>query len=395
MTRGLLGLSVACARCHDHKFDPIPTDDYYSLYGVFASSEEPEELPLLRLPGGDEGARRTIEASSPSGRRPSRRSPPRRSGPSSRRSCGPGSPTTSSRPRPLDFNARSPKLDEVREGAKLRPDVLRRLIVRWRERTRRRTTRVLPPGRRFAALPAGEFQAKSAAAIAAAIRARRPASPLAAHWSRGRLATPPAPRPRSPQRYGDVLAQALADPPDQELDRPPPAGSTSPTRRSPIADRDLRRLLNQDERNRLAMLERKVYAARRGPPGRPGPRDGDGRQAEPGRATRLPPRQPRPARQGRCPAGSSRSSRPPERPKPSSRAAAGSNWPRRSSAKDNPLTARVMVNRIWMNHFGQGIVRHAQRLRPPRRPAHAPRTARLARGRRSSRGAGRSRRCTG
>ena len=36
--RGLLGLTVACARCHDHKFDPIGTEDYYALAGVFASS---------------------------------------------------------------------------------------------------------------------------------------------------------------------------------------------------------------------------------------------------------------------------------------------------------------------------------------------------------------------
>ena len=47
VTRGLMGLSVGCARCHDHKFDPIPTADYYSLYGVFASSNEPKELPLI------------------------------------------------------------------------------------------------------------------------------------------------------------------------------------------------------------------------------------------------------------------------------------------------------------------------------------------------------------
>jgi len=37
--RGFLGLSVACARCHDHKFDPIPTADYYALAGIFMSSE--------------------------------------------------------------------------------------------------------------------------------------------------------------------------------------------------------------------------------------------------------------------------------------------------------------------------------------------------------------------
>lgn len=39
LTRGFLGLTVACARCHDHKFDPIPTQDYYSLAGVFSSSK--------------------------------------------------------------------------------------------------------------------------------------------------------------------------------------------------------------------------------------------------------------------------------------------------------------------------------------------------------------------
>ena len=50
VSRGLLGISVACARCHDHKYDPIPTADYYSLYGVFASSEVPAELPLLGEP---------------------------------------------------------------------------------------------------------------------------------------------------------------------------------------------------------------------------------------------------------------------------------------------------------------------------------------------------------
>jgi mono/diheme cytochrome c family protein len=45
--RGLLGLSLSCARCHDHKYDPIPTADYYSLYGVFANSEVPNVPTLL------------------------------------------------------------------------------------------------------------------------------------------------------------------------------------------------------------------------------------------------------------------------------------------------------------------------------------------------------------
>ncbi|WP_145342026.1 PSD1 and planctomycete cytochrome C domain-containing protein [Rosistilla ulvae] len=40
VTRGTMGLTVSCARCHDHKFDPIPTADYYSLYGVFQNCAE-------------------------------------------------------------------------------------------------------------------------------------------------------------------------------------------------------------------------------------------------------------------------------------------------------------------------------------------------------------------
>lgn len=45
--RGLMGLTVSCARCHDHKYDAVPTEDYYALYGVFASCDEPGELPSI------------------------------------------------------------------------------------------------------------------------------------------------------------------------------------------------------------------------------------------------------------------------------------------------------------------------------------------------------------
>lgn len=42
LSRGFLGLTVSCARCHDHKFDPIPTKDYYSLMGIFSSTDYKE-----------------------------------------------------------------------------------------------------------------------------------------------------------------------------------------------------------------------------------------------------------------------------------------------------------------------------------------------------------------
>jgi hypothetical protein len=48
VSRGLMGLTVSCARCHDHKFDPITTKDYYGLMGVFASTMRAER-PMMEV----------------------------------------------------------------------------------------------------------------------------------------------------------------------------------------------------------------------------------------------------------------------------------------------------------------------------------------------------------
>ena len=53
-TSGMLGLTVGCARCHDHKFDPIPTRDYYALAGIFRSTN-PRFGMFWDLFGVDEG----------------------------------------------------------------------------------------------------------------------------------------------------------------------------------------------------------------------------------------------------------------------------------------------------------------------------------------------------
>ena len=60
ITRGLMGLTVTCARCHDHKFDPIPTTDYYSLYASIAPSKSPSQLPAIGTVA-DENARQQYE----------------------------------------------------------------------------------------------------------------------------------------------------------------------------------------------------------------------------------------------------------------------------------------------------------------------------------------------
>ncbi|MFK7736435.1 MAG: PSD1 and planctomycete cytochrome C domain-containing protein [Pirellulaceae bacterium] len=43
VSRGLMGMTLSCARCHDHKYDPLSQKDYYALFGVFLNSEEPKE----------------------------------------------------------------------------------------------------------------------------------------------------------------------------------------------------------------------------------------------------------------------------------------------------------------------------------------------------------------
>lgn len=50
VSKAFLGLTVSCARCHDHKFDPITQKDYYSFHGIFSSITEPDEfqLPVVR-----------------------------------------------------------------------------------------------------------------------------------------------------------------------------------------------------------------------------------------------------------------------------------------------------------------------------------------------------------
>ncbi len=58
--RAFLGLTVNCARCHDHKFDPIPTSDYYALYGIFNSTQYP--WPGIEL---DQQQRRLIPLADP------------------------------------------------------------------------------------------------------------------------------------------------------------------------------------------------------------------------------------------------------------------------------------------------------------------------------------------
>jgi hypothetical protein len=68
VTRGMLGITMGCARCHDHKFDPFTTRDYYAMAGIFFSSsilpgpgQKTEGSPILHIPLAPKSA---IEAES-------------------------------------------------------------------------------------------------------------------------------------------------------------------------------------------------------------------------------------------------------------------------------------------------------------------------------------------
>ncbi len=47
--KAFLGLTVGCARCHDHKFDPIPQRDYYAMAGIFSSTESVGKARVGRM----------------------------------------------------------------------------------------------------------------------------------------------------------------------------------------------------------------------------------------------------------------------------------------------------------------------------------------------------------
>jgi hypothetical protein len=363
VSRGLLGLSVTCARCHDHKFDPIPTDDYYSLYGVFASSEEPGELPLLHNSGGakdaaDYAKKQAERKSALDAFLTDRKT-------SLEKELRTKLSAYLAAAEALDFNPRSPKFDEVVKASGLRPELIRRIAMRWRDRLNANDP-LLEPWKAFAALAPAEFRSKS---IDAVLAIRKTAGAKPSPLVQALTATPPTSRGEVIKRYGEFLARALANPTDKSLDNVR-QWLESPTGLLTVAPNEFRRILGKVDRDKLQALEKRVIAldashpgapARamvmvdkakpvephvflRGNPGRPG-------NQVPRRFLRVISATERPAFKD----GSGRLE-----------------LARAIASKDNPLTARVIVNRVWFNHFGQGIVRtpsdFGARGEPPTHP---------------------------
>ncbi len=387
VTRGLLGLTVTCARCHDHKFDPIAAKDYYALYGVFASSSEPEVPPLFAdPPKTDVYAAFEKELTTREGKL--------NEFVQKKQAEVFGTARTRAAEYLLAAHVQhgQPPTEEfmlIADGTDLNPAML----SRWRtylERTRKRHHPVFAPWHAFAELPEAEFAAKSmelckrwktgsdpARALNAIVRdsfAEKPATSLADAAKRyGELLN------ATEKQWQDALNEAAA------AKTPPPTvlpdaareelrqvfhGPDAPPNVPVGLFNDLALLPDRPSQGELQKLRKAVEDWRANGAGAP-PRAMVLQDAvtplEPHVFLRGNPNNPGEAVPRRFLTVLSNGE-----PKPFHEGSGRLELAKSIVDRKNPLTARVLVNRIWMHHFGTGLVRTPSdfglRSSPPSHP---------------------------
>jgi hypothetical protein len=362
--RGLLGLSIGCARCHDHKFDPIPSEDYYSLYGVFASSIEPDELPRLDAPGSkpaplEAATRRQIDAA--------RRA--RDDFLAARRA----EIESDFRDRfsrylaaayDLELNPRHPALDERAGRDKLVPQRLRSAILLWKRRLETSGAAndpVLGPLRAFSDLAPSEFQARSLTLVRG-LRASVPGKSGGTHplVVKCLQEQPPASLDQAVGRYRDLSSKLEAARREKHSRPADPLWESlrmaffGPDGILVVPADNPRLLLDRPQRQRYTELNNTVKQLEAKSAGRSGramvmrdaPQPVDPHvfiRGNPGRPGKAVPRQ-----FLNVLAGSHR--------RPFQKGSGRLELARAIVDPGNPLTARVLVNRVWHWHFGQGLV---------------------------------------
>ncbi len=366
--RGLLGLTVSCARCHDHKYDPIPTDDYYSLYGIFASSVEPEELPVIEAPGAHRERsaefNRKLEAA-----KKARDDYLTARIDEIRQDFADRFSRYLRAAWDLNLEPRNPKTDERALADKLNSRRLRAAVAVWRRHLQDAAAAndaVLAPWHAFAAVPTKDFAAK-------------------AEEVRRKLTAPPAAGAKAPSVHPlvarIVLGKAVASMNDvaaryvelfaalEAKQKAPPAGALpepeweslrqaifGPKGLLSLADvpNGRRFLLDQTQRNQYEALNGAIDRLNASDPSAPlramvmkdAPNPVEPHvflRGNPGRPGKQVPR-----RFLQVLAGPDA---------PAFKQGSGRLELARSIADPkNPLTARVLVNRVWHWHFGKGLV---------------------------------------
>lgn len=364
VTRGLMGLTLTCARCHDHKFDPIPTADYYSLYGVFASSTEPTDLPLIeevkRTPEviafEKEAAKRDAEYQGEIKKRYEANLKKLRE------------PKVVAEYLRAVLDAREKKEESLR--GLLRDRGLNQFAFgRWHAflaQEYKAWSPVYGPLAILADIPEKEFAEKSAIVIPSLGKdSKRPVNPLI-------LKALQEAKPKTFKTACEVIAGVIA--------APPPAGKLTKDQAEvfkvwgkggpidvPLADAE--KLNNRADRDALAAIKRKLDAFKAAAP------------AAPPRAHVLndakTPFEPYVFIRGNQ--GNHGPSVPRQAPavvaherKPFKEGSGRLELAKAIASPDNPLTARVMVNRVWAGHFGHALVRtpsdFGTRSDPPTHP---------------------------
>jgi len=349
VTRGSLALTVACARCHDHKYDPIPTQDYYSLYGVFHGCDE--RLAPLATPDDKELAdRRRKFAEKLAQRR--------------------GEANARLRSRVADYLAAQLELknypEEGFDQLLSADDLIPFSVRRWRDflrQTQGKPHPIFGPWNALAAVT--DFEKEAPSALSRALRATNVNSFVASAFSNA-----PATLREAAQRYGKIFTDAgkqTNSPGAAELlafldDLRSPAvvpdtGIVNTEYFFPTTVCEELWKLQGDVDRRLIEL------------GTPGALVLADREPEPnprvfnrGSASRLGDEVPRQFL--KVIAGVER--------KPFTHGSGRLELARAITSPDNPLTARVMVNRIWQHHFSLGLVKTPSdfglRAEPPSHP---------------------------
>ena len=343
VARGTMGLTVACARCHDHKYDPIPTRDYYSLHGIFDSSMEPKELPLLGGKGtpafeaelakrqavAEEYGRTEVERMLTDLRKPEQLA--------------------------LYIVSASPNAQDAAKEAVGDRELNRGMLQRWKQKISQgygAKEPVFAAWREYAHLKPDEFAAKSAAVTDRIAKDATPPNKLVQKAFAG---NPPKSFFEVCQRYAAFLAdhdkaEKYADA-DAESIRQLMRGDDSPL---VVALRDRPSLMDRKQRQKLKDLESKVVAWQAESPDAPPRAMVLNDVANPHNSTILIRGNPN-NRGAEVPRHFLQILSKPDA-KPYSQGSGRLELAQSIANRDNPLTARVFVNRVWAWHFGKGIV---------------------------------------
>jgi len=362
VSRGLMGMTVSCARCHDHKFDPIPTKDYYSIYGVFASSEEPGEKPLL----GDKALPKEYPEYLAEKKKRDEESKKFRQ----EKEAELMTKLRSQVGEYLLAAAETKKLDrDKRESIARERKLTPRLVIRWNDRLEemeKKSHPIFSPWLVFSALPKTNF-AEAAKPLAATFAANADApnklNPLVA-----RLFTN---APASLKDVADLYDQLFTDIDKQwreitaKTKAPASFANTNKEalRQVLYAENSLfrmdsdemYRLFDTPSQQKVRALKRKIDELDATHPGAP-PRAmvlvDRGTPVEPAVFVRGNPGNPGPKVRRQFLEILSGDKR-----EPFAKGSGRLEFAQAIASTNNPLTARVMVNRVWMYHFGAPLVR--------------------------------------